>query len=233
MKSFYKLDSEKRKNEDLMKKLLAEATIKSEENERKRIGENLHDEIAPILLLASRKLESYKYLHVNNNLDDINSALEYIDSGITRIRDISRELHPSALESFGLLFALQDFGVSMESSKVCEIEISTNTDNFQIEPFNQLMLFRIIQELIINAVKHGNASQFNIIFMMKDEHLELNIFHNGSPFLQEDYIKNLHNYNTSGLKYIAQRLELMRSSLNFTTNSEISEQCIELIYPLN
>lgn len=86
MKSFYKLDSEKRKNEDLMKKLLAEATIKSEENERKRIGENLHDEIAPILLLASRKLESYKYLHVNNNLDDINSALEYIDSGITRIR---------------------------------------------------------------------------------------------------------------------------------------------------
>jgi len=94
------------------------------------------------------------------------------------------------------------------------------------------MLFRIIQELIINAVKHGNASQFNIIFMLKEEYLELNIFHNGSTFLQEDYIKSLHNYNTSGLKYIAQRLELLGCSINFTTNNEISEQCIELIYPL-
>jgi len=215
-----------------MKQLLAEAAIKSEENERKRIGENLHDEIAPILLQASRKLESYKYLQGLNKLDDIDSAMEYIDAGVSKIRDISRQLHPSALENFGLLFALQDFGVNMENSKVCEIEISTNTDNFQIDQFNQLMLFRIIQELIINAVKHGNASQFNIIFMMKEEHLELNIFHNGTTFLQEDYILNLQNYNTSGLKYIAQRLELLGCSINFTSNTEISEQCIELIYPI-
>lgn len=232
MKSYYRLDSEKRKNENLVKQLLAEATIKSEENERKRIGEDLHDEIAPILLCASRKLETYKYIPGNNNLDDINSAMEYIDAGINRIRDISRQLHPSALESFGLLFALQDFGVSMKKSKLCEIEISTNIDNIQIESFYQLMLFRIIQELIINAIKHGNANQFNLFFQLKDNYLELNIFHNGTTFLQENYIKNLQNYNSSGLKYIAQRLEILGCSIKFATNNEISVQIIELMYPL-
>lgn len=232
MKSYYKLDFEKRKQENKLKQLLAESSIKSEENERKRIGEDLHDEIAPILLRASRKLESQ--LEMTNGYDkgNIKSAIEYIQSGMKRIRDISHVLHPSAIESFGLIYALHDFGANMEGSMACEIEINTEIEKLEIDPFNQLMLFRILQELILNAFKHGRANQFNITIYAKNEFLVIVVYHNGSEFLQADYLKSLHNLNTLGLKYIEQRLKLLSCNIVFDTDKERGEQSISLFYPL-
>lgn len=233
MKSYYKLDFEKRRQENELKQLLAESSIKSEENERKRIGEDLHDEIAPILLRASRKLESQ--LEIANGYDkgNLKSAIEYIQTGMKRIRDISHVLHPSAIESFGLFYALHDFGANMENSMACEMEISTEIEKLDIDPFNQLMLFRIVQELILNAFKHGRANQFNITIYVEDEFLNIVVYHNGSEFLQTDYLKSLHNLNTLGLKYIEQRLKLLSCNIVFDTDKERGEQSISLLYPIN
>lgn len=233
MKSYYKLDYEKRRQENQLKQLLAESSIKSEENERKKIGEDLHDVIAPILLRASRKLESQLAISNGYDIGNLKSAIEYIQTGMKRIRDISHVLHPSAIESFGIIYALHDFGANMESSMACEMEINTDLEKVDMDPFNQLMVFRILQELILNAFKHGRASQFNITIYIKDECLNIVVYHNGSEFLQTDYLKNLHKLNALGLKYIEQRLKLLSCNIVFGTDKERGEQSISLFCPIN
>lgn len=211
---------------------LAESIIKSQEKERKEIGEELHDDIAPELSAALMNLNAHMAQAQGQDLIFIQNAAKYIEGGIQKIRDASHLLHPSALAKYGFFSALQDYCHMMNSSKDCIIEIHSPLEQLSIEPFKQLMLLRMTQEMVWNAIRHSHATNF-IISIFEDNQLNLIVLHNGSPFMRNDYLTGLVKKDALGLKNIQHRLNLLGGTIHFGTNKNRLEQKLQIKIPID
>jgi two-component system, NarL family, sensor kinase len=143
---------------------LAKAKIKAEigtlENERKRIASDLHDEVGPLLSAVKLQIN-----HIESDDENQNTLVKkssgYIDEVIKKMREISNDLLPSILVRRGLAVAVEDFlekirpGTSMKME--AEIELP---QRLPLEM--EINLYRVIQEITHNALKHSKARRFRI-----------------------------------------------------------------------
>jgi signal transduction histidine kinase len=214
-------------------KLLSEAIIKSQENERKKIGEELHEDIAPVLVSALINLNSL----VDKSKDileaNVENAINNVELAIKKIRAISHQLHPAAIENFGLLFGLSDFSNVINRSKNVNLKIQSTIDNLNLRPFQQLIIYRIIQELVINAIKHGSAK--NIQLELESDNTNLNIFINtdGTHFDAQAYSGGLRGTDSLGLKIVQQKLNLLNGTILFNILSNLKVHDILIKIPLD
>lgn len=211
---------------------LAESIIKSQEKERKEIGEELHDDIAPELSAALMNLNAHIAQAQGQDLTFILNAAKYIDNGIQKIRDASHLLHPSALTKSGFFSALQDYCHMMNSSKDCIIEIHSLLEQLPIEQFKQLMILRMIQELVLNGIRHSKATHLKVS-IFDDNQLNFIVLHNGTPFLRADYLIGLDKKDALGLKNIQHRLNLLGGTIHFGTNQNRLEQKLQIKIPIH
>ncbi|MBK9632862.1 MAG: hypothetical protein IPO62_17710 [Saprospiraceae bacterium] len=216
-RSVYKVEQEK---------LLAEATIKSQELERQHIGDDLHDEIAP--MLAGAKMYLTAQLHGLNaeSKSPLFKVIEIIDKSIDRIRLISHLLHPVSLQELGFNYAIEDFCNTFMSTRRAEILYFTNVSKLLLNEFDQLLLFRVIQEIVFNAEKHSLANQFKIELKSNSNYLQILIAHNGKQFTEIEFTEGLKDKNGLGLKNIQHRLNLLKGTIKFYYDIENSEQNI-------
>lgn len=218
------IENEKIKLEKQNELKIAESVIRSQENERKKIGEDLHDDLAPLLVSANLHLKNYLNLEKPDNENKIIEVIQLINSCIDRIRNISHILHPAALQEFGITFALMDFCNMLNNTKVCQIESYSNVKEISFDQDKQLMVYRIIQELVLNSVKHGNATSFVLIIDKKDNNYSFSLLHNGLSFTIGDYYYNLKNSLGLGLKNIQQRLNILEGTISFSNQDIDFEQ---------
>lgn len=140
--------------------------IEIQENERKRIAQNLHDEISSKLIALSLNLHLLKS-EKSSNLEKENSLqiIEKINKEtIETSRNISHNLFPPILEKFGLNEAFEEMFSELNKSKQIEIQFYSEINLSELLKNSQLHLYRIIQELINNSIKHGKATKVNINF---------------------------------------------------------------------
>ncbi len=104
----------------------------------------------------------------------------------------------------------------INNTKLCQIESYSSIKEIALDQDKQLMLYRIIQELVINSVKHGNATSF-VLKIDKNENIySFSLMHNGLKFANDDYYYNLTNAKDLGLKNIQQRLNILEGTINFS-----------------
>lgn len=155
---------------------ILETTINVQEVERKRIAQDLHDAISSKLNVVS--LTTYGLLDEESLDTNHKASLEHILNITTNTlessRKIAHDLLPPVLDKFGLKVALEElFDEYKQSNKVTienHIEALKLKDNTE-----ELHIFRIVQELINNAVRHGKATQINVTLATKNDtgfHLE-------------------------------------------------------------
>jgi signal transduction histidine kinase len=159
-------------NEELKSKHqleLLQSSIAVQEGERKRIAENLHDELGAILSISRmRMMQLEGELTSDQHVRNLAEIRSYIENSLASMRRISHELIPPQLEQFGLVSTLES--ISYELSKTKEI-IVTVTTNHDLEAFSwplQLGLYRVVMELINNTIKHAQASEIHIDLAVKD-----------------------------------------------------------------
>ncbi|MBK9107340.1 MAG: hypothetical protein IPM92_02895 [Saprospiraceae bacterium] len=226
------LENEKVNFEKGFQLRLSEAVINSQESERKNIGNELHDEVGPLLTAVQLSLRSHIVKEPNCNLLEIKSAIINLDLAINQVRNISHVLHPAALENFGLYHAIEDFCYLINSTSACNITLGFDDNQLELEPFKTLMLYRILQELVINAIKHGNAKSIHINISANPQYFQLNIVHNGDLFTMREYLNLLETSDGLGLKNIQHRLDILNGSINFAEIETLDQRCIELRIPL-
>jgi two-component system, NarL family, sensor kinase len=200
---------------------LIEAAVRSEETERHRIAETLHDEVGAILSSAKLHLLGIKA----ENLDEKDKTLhekgrDLLNDVIHQVRGISHNLHSNILKEFGLNEAIRHF-----TRKVTEgilINASTNLDdNYKTEnPDNDISIYRMVQELVNNILKYAKASEFLISSTYKDSYLDLMIFHNGEGLTQEQFEELRYQKEGLGLKNIQNRVILLKGRIYFSNGSE-------------
>ncbi|MGF1923602.1 MAG: sensor histidine kinase [Bacteroidia bacterium] len=191
--------------EILQQRQLLSAVIESQEIERKRIGEDLHDEIGGTLSAIKLMLNAAKK---NTNDDEILvSAKQLIDKMIIDVRNIAHDLSPPGLAMFGLYHTIDNFASVI--NKTGEIELVINHEPFVESRFLQeqveLALFRVITQLIANTLKHAKATQINLIFKPNGENLSIEYFDNGKGF----DLSILEEQHGIGMQNIKSRLQMI------------------------
>ncbi len=163
-KRLFRQQEELQQLEAAYQKELLQHTIEAQEKERQRIAADLHDSIGS-MLSATRM-----YIHqLNGDLSTEHrehlkrETNTLIDSTITQIRTISHDLFPPQLEHLGLFPAIQTFAQRLQATNTLAVECQL-PETSDLSPHQELSLYRILQELLQNTLKHAGATQVQIIF---------------------------------------------------------------------
>jgi PAS domain S-box-containing protein len=177
-------EAQRMRTDDLQQ--LAIAVQRAQEEERRRIARELHDDLGQRLSGMKFNIEVFEDTIPRTNgetLEKLRHLKEQIDAMITEIRRLSANLHPAVLDDFGLVVALEllcgDF------QKVQQIKIGFEPQNrnmTRFDPHVEIALFRIVQEALANIGKHSGASTVNLRLGMDDGSVRLTIRDDGTGF---------------------------------------------------
>ena len=209
---------QQRKIIDLNKQITL-AEITAIENDRARIAYDLHDELGP--LLSSIKL-NISILEINDpdekiQIDKINVN---IDKAINRIREISYNLTPIVLTGSGLATTLREF-VNNIDRDILDISLIF-PDAVTISEQTSVNIYRMVQEIIHNTIKHAKASQLDIVFKKENNKIIISFRDNGIGFEQKEIINN----NGLGLKSLHSRVHLMNGKMYLDSKREAGTEYI-------
>ncbi len=200
---------------------LIEAAVRSEETERHRIAETLHDEVGAILSSAKLHLLGIK----EENLDEKDKKLygkgkELLNDVIQKVRGISHNLHSNILKEFGLNEAIRHFVRKITEGTMMHATTELDDNYKTTNPDDDISMYRMVQELINNILKYANATQFRISSSLRGNKLDLVLFHNGDGLTQEQFEELRYQKEGLGLKNIQNRIILLKGTIHFDSGGE-------------
>lgn len=202
--------------EQEQQKILLKASIKLQEEERQRLAADLHDDAGPLLATARLYLnENLVNQDKATQLQSIFQARQIIDDTIQLIRNISHSLMPPTLKNFGLESAINDLFQKISGSGSINASSRFHEYKDRLKGEKELIIFRVVQELINNILKHSSASFIHLTQNVHGDKFYLRIHHDGRGIIQTDFEK-LNKSNVGlGLKNISSRLKVVQGNINF------------------
>jgi two-component system NarL family sensor kinase len=194
-------------------KKMMEAALESQENERRRVAGDLHDSIGAMLSTIRVSLITYAK-RIQSDDNSIMESKKMLDDTIESVRRISRDLMPSTLEKFGLTQAVQEMCERFQSTSTLPIVFEEEGETPSFSKKRELMIFRIVQELLNNALKHAEASLIKVTFSNHDN-LLVTVEDNGRGFNAEDHKSDRSAGKGLGLFNIENRARLVGATVDF------------------
>src|SRR3954462_9547058 len=197
-------------------KILLNASIRLQEEERQRLAADLHDDAGPLLATARLYLnENLVNLDKASQLQSIFQARQILDDTIQLIRNISHSLMPPTLKNFGLESAVNDLFQKISGSGSVNASCRFHDYRERLKPEDELILFRVIQELVNNILKHSNASFIHVTQNTNADRFFIRLHHDGRGLTQADFEKLNKSSAGLGLKNIQSRLRLLDGNIIF------------------
>lgn len=203
---------------------LTKAILEGEERERERIAKDLHDGLGGMLAGVKINLSTWSSNHLNPEKDkDFYRILGQLDMSVSELRHVARNLMPESLLNFGLETALHDL-CEFYGRKDLEIDFQA-IDIDKTLPLNiQLNIYRIVQELLANAIKHAEANNIFLQCSQSEENFLITIEDNGKGF-------NKHAEKTTksmGLRNLNNRVNYLRGKMEVSSDNQGTTINIEL-----
>jgi two-component system NarL family sensor kinase len=182
----------------------AVAVMDAQEEERKRIAEDLHDSLGHMLSTVKLNLQM-----VPEGQSQVKNSLQLIDQASEEIRNITFNLMPRTLEEEGLIPALNELAAKITNSGSVKISLHIHQiEKFTIEKQSQFNIYRIIQEAVNNILKHADAKEITIQLVGQKDHLTIMIEDDGKGF------DPARNKGGRGLKNIVTRSLWLKGIIN-------------------
>lgn len=186
---------------------LLRSSIEVQEEERKRIAQDMHDELGATLSIARMQLVQIE--QQKNVQPELVNALHQVrittEAALATMRRLSHELMPPQLESFGLIKTLESVSNQISMAKTISISVSAGDDQMRLIPSIELALYRICMEFINNTIKHSNAKQISIFIARTGDQTSLHYEDDGCEFRVQEIHQGL------GLKSIEARVNIFES----------------------
>ena len=219
--------------EDEQQKILLNASIRWQEEERQRIAADLHDDAGPLLATARLYLnDNLVHQDVNTQLQSIYNAKQIIDDTIQLIRNISHSLMPPTLKNFGLESAINDLFQKISGSGSINASSRFHDYRQRLRPEQELLIFRVVQELINNILKHSNASFIHLTQNYSDNKFFLRLHHDGKGITHADFERMNKSSLGLGLKNIQSRVKVLQADINFEKDQSQTYYKVTLEIPI-
>jgi signal transduction histidine kinase len=203
---------QKRKIRSSNEMMMAEVAIL--EKERRRIAFDLHDDLGA--LLSSIKINLQNLNTIDKEDEKIIYKAElHIDNAMEKIREISRNLMPQILHDKGLLTALEVYSEMLDKKNSVHIQYQCCISELPIEKEKEIHIYRAVQEIMNNALKHAKAGTIDLKIDMKKNNLLICIQDDGIGFDQALVVKNNKGL---GLHNVLCRVDLLRGTVYLTTS---------------
>lgn len=196
------LKSKKNLQEGFSQKLLV-----SQEQERMRISKDLHDGIGQQLLVIKNKL-------ITKGDQD---TMEMVDKTIDEVRNISRDLHPFALQELGITKAIEHTIRQIDENT--SLFISSEIDNIDnlFTPEEEVNIYRIVQESLSNIIKHAKAEASKVLVKRFANNIIISIKDNGVGF---DFNEKYQDKKSLGLKTLLERTKVLKGQMKVISKIE-------------
>jgi len=185
--------------------------LHTQDEERRRIGRNLHDSLGQSLAVLKIKLDSLSVLCEKRRqfTEDIGQCVRLVEDSIVELRTISYLLYPPMLEEMGLKSAIPWYldGYVARSGIRTNFEIDTKVQRLHRDV--ELALFRVLQECLTNVDRHSKGSAVEIRLLMKGRYAVLELRDNGTglPEVGEDFDQDLLGRPGFGLRSMKERMQ--------------------------
>lgn len=220
-----KLEIEKIKTKQ--KEVLISKISATQEGERKRISANLHDEIGASLSAVNLMIGRIRLETEGSSKELAIQAGEQIKTTMSEVRNIVQNLSPAIVEKFGFFESVNEISRRLNSTGSINVKINTDCNiSFQNKTI-ELKLYRIIQELTNNVIKHANAANLNLSFATKDDNFSIEVKDNGIGI--DDEI--VENSKSLGIENVKTQVEILSGTFTLQ-NLNNNGTLVEVIIPL-
>lgn len=193
------------------------AVIQAEENERSRFARDLHDDLGPVLSTIKMYIQSLR--EPNDAIEKkelINKLISTVDDSIKSIRKISYNLSSHLLQNTGLINALKTHVDRINQGNIFNVTFTHNFyRDFRLSANIEIVVYRVLLELINNSITHSGGNQINIGLLLKENYFYINFSDNGRGFDIDRTLAD--NSKGIGLKNILSRLNSINGLLHFHT----------------
>lgn len=203
------------------------ALLDGQEKERARLARDLHDGLGG--LLSSTKLQ---LTYLNEKIDtsaknDMSKSIHQLDGAVDELRRVAHNLMPDLLVKYGLEEALKEYAIRMSNEQL-DVDAQFLSYTNSLDKERQLLVYRIIQELVNNAIKHANASQIIIQVAEDTTDYHITVEDDGNGF----DTKNKNLLQSAGLHNINSRVEFLKGILNIHSEIDLGTS-VEFQFPKN
>jgi two-component system sensor histidine kinase UhpB len=194
---------------------MSEQVLAAQEDERKRIARELHDETAQALTTLLIRLKILEKARTANDMrGQIDELRELTAQTLEAVRKLAVELRPATLDDLGLLAALEAYTESWRTRM--PVSVSFQADGFgdrdnRLPPQIELVLYRVVQEALTNVAKHASAGQVRVELSRRPDEVIAVVDDDGSGFNVEDMMRS--RERGLGLFGMQERLALVRGQL--------------------
>jgi PAS domain S-box-containing protein len=190
---------------------LLEMTINIQEKERARIAEDLHNSLGQLLYGVKLNLNDFKLDHSefeSQNVLTIKNIGNLLSECIQECRRISHDLMPSVLQDYGLRMAIED--ICKQLSKTIDFTCEFSGPNDRLPKYMEKAIYRIVQELAMNLIKHADATKAYIKLGINEKNIVVRVEDNGKGFYTSNIIEN----DGIGIQSIKTKLHLLKGELD-------------------
>ena len=198
---------QQKRNVELQNSIIL-SEISALEKERARIAADMHDELSPVLSVVKFQVENTEVENTEGKLQ-LRKASAHLDDILKQVREIANDLMPGTLLRKGLIEAVQEFISRVVESRHIDIQFSYPGE-LQLSQQVSINMYRAIQELIHNCIKHAKAEKIEITIEIKKGFLSLMCRDNGIGF---DYEHELLETKGLGLNSLKNRASIMGGTM--------------------
>lgn len=206
---------------DVQKNALMSAIVETQEEERRRIARDLHEGLAQTLSTAKMNFSSFEMSACNCDTNGeqkklLQTSIALLDTALQELSLISYNLMPGTLYTFGLVAALEDMLHMLNT--VSTIRLSFHTHEYKrLNRQTEIILYRIIQELVNNAHRHSGATEISVQLIMHRKKLAVIVDDDGEGFEAENVLSS--EGNGLGLKSVKARVKFLNGFISVDSHA--------------
>ena len=202
-----------KKSADLLENLWSQL-LQAQEDERRRIARELHDELGQSLTALKINLQQ-----IHDGCTDgearLVDSIEISSQALQQVRGMALDLRPSILDDLGLVAALRWF-VSRQAQRTGLIgRFIAEPDNLRLDLELETVCFRIVQGALTNVARHARAKSFSVELLLRPEAVLLNVRDDGVGFDLKSTFQSVISGNSLGLAGMRERVEMIGGTIEF------------------
>jgi two-component system, NarL family, sensor kinase len=200
-----------------------QSMVNGQETERTRIARDLHDGLSGVF--STVKMYFSTLLHEQEALKSntlFSKSYELIDTASEEVRRIAHNMMPEVLMKLGLVPALQDMCNNISAGKLLQVNLQSYGMDKRMNASTEIMLYRIVQELLNNIIKHAQATEAIVQFNRDAGKLTITVEDNGRGFNTEEADETKH----AGLATIKSRVSYLNGRISIESQQEVGTTVI-------